>query len=269
MKTILVTGGTSGIGLYIADRLVREGFQVFGTSRNPKAAKKKYDFELVALDITSESSIQNCIHELQSRVGHLDVLINNAGIGICGSVEETSMELAEKQFQTNFWGTVKMTKAILPIMRQQRSGRIITIGSLAGLIGVPFQAFYAASKHALEGFMKSLRFEVSSFNIHVSVVQPGFFKTNLHHMFEYAAPCVSDYDHLRDHAMKTFADGIDKAPLPEPVAEAVVKAVIAPKPEYSYRVGTDATWLPRLQFFTPRFYEKGLEHKFSPKRLLG
>lgn len=160
MQTVLITGATSGIGLKIANKLHANGYKVYGTSRNPDQYRDKVKFELLELDITSAVSIQNCVSTFSSKSAIIEALINNAGIGVCGSAEETSKELADKQFQTNFWGVVDLTKAFLPIMRPQRNGKIITIGSLAGLIGVPFQSYYSASKHALEGFFKSLRLEI-------------------------------------------------------------------------------------------------------------
>ncbi len=208
MKTVLITGASSGIGFMVATTLSKHGYRVIGTSRNPEGLKGDLAFELIPLDLTSEKSIQNCVSTFLAKVKKIDVLINNAGIGVCGSAEETSRELAEKQFETNFWGTVQLTKAVLPIMRQQRFGKIITIGSLAGLIGVPFQSYYSASKHALEGFFKSLRFELKSFGIHVSVVEPGFFKTNLHQAFEFAEATIPDYDTIRKNAVQVFSSSI-------------------------------------------------------------
>jgi NAD(P)-dependent dehydrogenase (short-subunit alcohol dehydrogenase family) len=263
MQTVLITGATSGIGLTIANRLHNNGFKVYGTSRFPDKHQDKVGFDLLPLDITSETSIHNCIGLFLSKSKTIDALINNAGIGVCGSAEETSAELADKQFQTNFWGAVHVTKAILPIMRQQRHGKIITIGSLAGLIGVPFQSFYAASKHALEGFFKSLRFEIKSFNIKVSVVEPGFFKTNLHHAFEFATPSISDYDTIRTNALGVFSNSINNAPTPEPVAEAILKILHSKNPRFSYRIGSDAKTLPFLQFAFNRLFEIGTSRKFK------
>ena len=263
MQTVLITGATSGIGLMIANQLHVSGFKVFGTSRFPDQHRAKVDFELLALDVTSEASIRDCMTALSGQTTVIDVLSNNAGNGVNGSAEETSPALARKQFETNFWETVNVTKAVLPLMRQQRSGKIITIGSLAGLIGVPFQSYYAASKHALENFFKSLRIEVKPFGISVSVVEPGFFKTNLAQVFEYADPSIPNYDSTRTKAMSVFSDSIEAAPTPEPVSEVVVKILRSPKPRYSYRVGTDARTLPILQFLSYRFFEWGATRKFT------
>jgi short-subunit dehydrogenase len=217
-KVILVTGASSGIGLLIANRLHNEGFTVFGTSRNPEKHRNEVPFRLLSLDVTSDQSIRNCIDHLMLEVPTLDVLINNAGGLLAGSVEETAIEQAYKQFETNFWGSVKMTKAVLPIMRSQRSGKIITISSLIGLIGIPFNSYYSASKHALEGFYKSLRLELRSFNIKVSVIEPGFFKTNIDKGAEYGNESISDYDHSRKKVFQFFSESLAKSPAPKPVA---------------------------------------------------
>ena len=261
-KTVLITGATSGIGLQIANLLHEKGFQVYGTSRTPEKCQQRLPFELFELDVTSEKSIQKCVDTLISKTKTIDVLINNAGIGICGSAEETSVEQAYKQFETNFWGTVKMTKAILPVMRQQHFGKIITIGSLAGLIGVPFQSYYSASKHALEGFFKSLKFEVAPFNIKISVIEPGFFKTNLHNSFEFAEFAISDYDKMRNNALHVLSTSIDNADTPVSVARVILKILNTENPGYSYRVGKNTLLAPWLQFLYFRLYEFGTRIKF-------
>jgi NAD(P)-dependent dehydrogenase (short-subunit alcohol dehydrogenase family) len=263
MQTILVTGATSGIGLMVASHLTKSGFKVYGTSRMPEQCSRPLPFELVKLDITSGDSIQNCLETVLSKSNTIDALINNAGIGICGSAEETSIEQAYRQVEINFWGAVKMTRAILPLMRRQGFGKIITIGSLAGLIGVPFQSYYSASKHALEGFYKSLRMEVRPFNIQISLIEPGFFKTNLHNAFEYAKPTIADYDPLRMKALPVFSEAIEKADTPESIARVVIKILHSKNPGFSYRAGKN-TWLaPLLQFLYYRLYEFGTRKMFG------
>ena len=262
MKTVLITGATSGIGLFIANQLHAAGYKVYGTSRTPEKYKHTLLFELLELDVTSETSIKKCVDTMLSSAKTIDVLINNAGIGICGSAEETTVEQAYKQFETNFWGVIKVTKTIFPVMRRQHYGNIITIGSLAGLIGIPFQSYYSASKHALEGFFKSLKFEAAPFNIKISVVEPGFFKTNLHHVFEYANPNVADYDEMRNNALQFLQGSIDKAKTPEAVGRVILKILKSENPGYSYRVGKNTTLAPWLQFLFYRFYEFGMRINF-------
>lgn len=266
MQTILITGATSGIGLMIAETLHKKGYKVFGTSRNPEKHSNKFPFELLPLDVTSLFSIQYCLTLLFEKTDKLDALVNNAGIVVVGSAEETSHELAKEEFQINFWGTVNMTRAVLPFMRKQRSGKIITIGSLAGLIGVPFESYYAASKHAIEGFFKSLKFEVKTFNIHVSVIEPGFFNTNLmSNQDYYAKATIADYDTVRTGPIGVINESFDNAPPPKPVADTVLKILSSKDPKFSYRVGKDARTLPFLQFISNRIYEKGAAKHFKIK----
>ncbi len=263
MKIVLVTGATSGIGLCIANTLQANGYHVYGTSRFPEKQRAKLPFELLPLDITSTDSISACMSLLLTKTPTLDVLINNAGIAICGSAEETSEALALKQFQTNFWGAVNMTRAVLPLMRRQKSGNIITIGSLAGLIGVPFESYYSASKHALEGFFKSLRYEVRGFNLKVSVVEPGFYKTGIDKAIEFANPAISDYDAVRQRALAVFSSSVENAPLPRPVADAVLKILKTKNPRFSYPVGSGVKILPWIQLAFYRLFERGTAKKFK------
>jgi len=256
-KVILVTGASSGIGLLIANRLHNEGFTVYGTSRNPGKHRDKVPFRLLSLDVTSDRSIRDCLDTLISEVRTIDVLINNAGGLLAGSVEETAIQQAYEQFETNFWGSVKMTKAVLPIMRTQRYGKIVTISSLIGLIGVPFNSYYAASKHALEGFYKSLRLELRPFNIKVSVVEPGFFKTNIDRGAQYGNETISDYEHTRKKVFQFFSESIAKSPAPTPVADVVLRIVNEKNPKYNYPVGARTRLLPAIQFFSHSMFETG------------
>jgi len=262
-KVILITGAASGIGLLTADKLHMDGYKVFGTSRFPDKYKDKVPFELLPLDITSEESIQHCVDILFTKVAGLDVLINNAGAFLGGSVEETTIEQAYKQFEINFWGAVKMTKAILPIMRKQRAGKIITTGSLTGLIGLPLGCYYAATKHALEGFFKSLRLEVKSFNIKVSVIEPAFFKTNIDSASEYAAETIADYDEIRKRAIDFVKSSVAGAPTPEPVADTVLRIIKSENPKYSYPIGKNSKFLPALHFLSPGMFEAGFLKKLK------
>jgi NAD(P)-dependent dehydrogenase (short-subunit alcohol dehydrogenase family) len=259
---VLITGGSSGIGECIAAYLHQKGHHVIGTSRNPSYVKGA-PFEFLSLDITSPESVEALVHQLKERKFTIDVLINNAGIGVCGAFEETTMDLARKQMETNFWGAVRVTQAVLPLMREQRSGKVIFITSLAGLIGVPYQSFYAASKHALEGIAKSLRQEVMEFGISVSCVEPGFFKSNLHHNFDYAPAKIADYNDSRPNALNTFKESIATAPDPIEIAQTVEKIMQTKHPKMSYKVGNDGRWLPLLQFLNFGWFEMGTRKKFK------
>ncbi len=253
-QTVLVTGATSGIGLMIANKLHDNGFKVFGTGRHPD--KHNLPFELLPLDVTSDESVKKCIALLLTKTQTLDVLINNAGASLGGAMEETPVEQAKKLFETNFWGVVKMTKAILPLMRERGSGKIITIGSYYGLIGAPMVGYYSASKHALEGLFKSLRLEVKQFNIHVSVIEPSYYKSNIAASGERVAITIPAYDNIRKRVMNFVREAITTAQTPEPVADLVLKIINTREPKFSYRIGKNARFLPALQFLSPQRFEK-------------
>ncbi len=179
VKVAFVTGATSGLGAEIAASLVAAGFKVFGASRRgmPKDASEQCKIHYLSMDIRDETSIKAAIAEILKSEGRIDLLVANAGIGIAGSVEDTELSDIEEQLDVNFYGTVRTVKACLPSMREKRSGKILIIGSIAGRIGLPFQAFYSASKFALEGLVESLRYEVAPFGIQVCIIEPGDTKT--------------------------------------------------------------------------------------------
>jgi len=176
MKNILITGTSSGFGKVMAEHLSAQGFQVVGTSRNP--TKTNTAFPTIKLDVNDADSVKQAVAEFISLRGNIDVLVNNAGYGISGAIENTTIEEAKAQFDTNFFGVVRMTQAVLPLMRQQQNGMVLNIASMGGLIGLPFQGFYSASKFALEGFVEALRMEIHPYNIKVMNINPGDYKTS-------------------------------------------------------------------------------------------
>ena len=190
-KVAVVTGASSGFGELTARLLAESGFKVFGTSRRSGAIGD--GVEMLELDVTLQASVDACIQTVLTRSDTIDVLVNNAGQTHASLVEDTPIETAMGVFDTNFWGVVRVTNAVLPIMRKQRSGLIINVGSLAGLVGVPGQGFYAASKHALEGYTETLQTELQQFDIRVSLVEPGFFRTHLHHSMAEVYAAFSEY----------------------------------------------------------------------------
>ena len=173
----LVTGASAGIGAFTAAALARAGYRVFGTSRQPEAGGAR-EVEMLALDVQSDASVAACLEQVLGAAGRLDLLVNNAGLGHNSLIEETSLEQARFVVETNFWGAVRVTTAALPAMRQQRAGRVIVLGSVAGLIGAVGMAYYSASKFALEGWAEALSYEVEPFGVRVSLVEPGYFKTH-------------------------------------------------------------------------------------------
>jgi short-subunit dehydrogenase len=257
-QTILVTGASSGIGLLIANKLHESGYQVIGTSRNPEKYQSKLPFKLLALDITNDKSIEFFSKQLFSQILHLDVLINNAGYLVTGLAEETSVELGKQQFETNFWGTVKLTNEILPYFRTRQEGKIITIGSMLGLVGLPNAAYYTASKHALEGYFKSLRFELNQFNIKVSMVEPMTFKTNIGENAVESNGEINDYDIFRQKVSVYTRKQFENAPGPEPVINTALKIVKEKNPKFSYPVGKGSSIALILQKFAYRVFENSI-----------
>ena len=255
-KNILVTGASSGFGLLIANGLHEKGYTVIGTSRNPEKMKSPVAFKMIALDLDSESSIQTLPERIFKEVGKLDVLINNAGFLVTGIAEEIPIELGRKQFETNFWGTIKVTNAILPFFRKQKSGKIITVGSIAGLVAFPNTSYYAASKHALEGYYKALRYELTEFNIRVAMIEPGSFKTNIMENSSTTLNRIEDYNSLRKKGEK-YADLIvEQGEDPKKVAAIVLKVVQTENPKFRNLVGKGLSVLVTLQHFAYGMLEK-------------
>src|SRR5437868_11029861 len=177
-QVALVTGASSGIGQAAARKLVGAGFTVYGTSRKAAAGETRGGVVFLPLDVTDDESVADAVREVLGRSGRIDVLVNNAGLGVTGAAEESSIEQARALFDTNVFGSIRMTRAVLPQMRQQGSGRIINISSVLGLVPAPFGALYAATKHAIEGYSESLDHEVREHGIRVLLVEPAYTRTS-------------------------------------------------------------------------------------------
>lgn len=169
-QVALVTGASSGIGFETASLLAARGCRTFGTSREPEKRAGPKGVEMLKLDVRSDDDARAVVDAIHQREWRLDILVNNAGFGLFGAIEETSLQEAREQLETNFWGAVRMIANVLPHMRERRSGRIINISSVLGFMAVPFQGFYVASKHALEGYSEVLSLEVRPFGIHVVLI---------------------------------------------------------------------------------------------------
>jgi len=178
MKVVLITGIQSGIGKNIGEYLIKNNFKVYGTCRNPSNYPNS-KINLIKSNINNIDEINSCINYIFSNGENIDVLINNAGIGFTGPVEDSNISDTEKLFSTNFFGPIEMIKAVLPLMRKNKSGLIINMTSIAGYIGLPFRGIYCASKSALEILTESLRLELKDYNINVTNIAPGDFKTNI------------------------------------------------------------------------------------------
>src|SRR5208283_387161 len=225
--TALVTGASTGIGKAIAERLAKDGLVVFGTARAPTGDLS--GVRMRALNVCSDESVRACVEGVLKEAGHIDVLVNNAGFLSVGAFEEATLESGRAQFETNFFGAVRMLYAVVPAMRERGSGRIIDVTSLAGIVPLPFWGFYNASKAALESLTETLRFELMPFGIHVSAVEPGAIKTNLYSAENEAAslPAYSPWRRRFARRMKEFEIA---APGPEVVAEVVAALARAKRP---------------------------------------
>ncbi len=248
-KIALVTGASSGIGEATAERLVAAGYRVFGTSRRGAPAGPRA-FEVLPLDVTSDASVDAAVADVIRLAGRIDVLVNNAGFSIApAGAEESSLEQARSIFDTNFFGTVRMTRAVVPHMRRQGSGRIINIGSVLGFLPAPYMALYAASKHAIEGYSESLDHELRTRGIRVSVIEPGYTKTQFDANLLEADSKLDEYREARAAVRGRVQEAIAAAEGPEIVAEVVLRAVAAARPKLRYTAGRGASrlhWLRRL-----------------------
>jgi len=262
-KIVLVTGASSGFGQLTASSLADKGYRVFGTSRREQSTPSN-EFGMLLLDVRSDDSVRSCIEQLKAQVDRIDVLVNNAGQIHASVVEDTSLEQARDILETNFWGAVRVTDAVLPIMRRQRHGHIINVSSLAGLIGIPGQAFYSASKFALEGYTEALSMEVKPFNIFVSLIEPGFFKTHLHREMQRGALRSEDYATVREALETTLAVAIEQGDDPRKVAEMIVRIAGTKSPRLRYRVGNDSVWIPRLRaLLSDNLFRRGMRRRFN------
>ncbi len=262
-QTVLVTGASSGIGQSTARLLAERGFTVFGTARKPDP-KKRESFTMLALDVRSDDSVRACVEQVVAQAGRLDVLVNNAGYSLTGAAEETSVEEAKAQLETNFFGVVRMVNAVLPGMRAAGRGKIINISSLAGNTAIPYSAFYSASKFAVEGYSESLWYEIRPLGISVSLVEPGFVNTPIGEASPAAARPLPAYDATRKRMLAAFGHALEGGIPAEHVARRVLQIIGQREPRLRYRVGTQATWLPRVRSVVPwKVYAAGVRKTFA------
>jgi NAD(P)-dependent dehydrogenase (short-subunit alcohol dehydrogenase family) len=236
-KVVLITGGSSGIGKSIGEYLHQKDFIVYGSSRNPEKVVNSI-FPLLALDVRNVESIKMAIDKVIALSGRLDIVINNAGVGITGPLEEIPTQEIKNNFETNFFGPIEVMKAVLPQMRLQKSGLIINITSIAGYMGLPYRSVYSASKGALELITEALRMEVKSFGIQITNVAPGDFATNIA-SGRFHAPLIkgSAYEIAYGNTLKMMDEHVDSGSNPNEMAEAIYKIIQNPNPRIHYKVG--------------------------------
>ncbi|MEO5788790.1 MAG: SDR family oxidoreductase [Gelidibacter sp.] len=236
-KVVLITGGSSGIGKSVGEFLTQKGFIVYGTSRNPERYSDS-QFKLVQLDVSDTDSIEKAIQTVISESGRLDVLINNAGAGITGPIEEIPDAEIQRNFETNFFGPIRVIKSVLPQMRTQKSGLIVNVTSIAGYMGLPYRGVYSASKGALELLTEAFRMEIKDFNIQMTNVAPGDFATNIA-AGRYHAPILENSPYKKPYGdtLNLMDAHVSGGKDPQLMAAAIFKIINTPNPKIHYKVG--------------------------------
>jgi short-subunit dehydrogenase len=249
-KTTLVTGVSSGIGREIAQLLAERGARVFGTVRDPKSAKPIPGVEIVRMEVTDDSSVNEAVRNIVQKAGPIQYLVNNAGYGLTGALEEISVEEARQLFETNFFGVLRVTNAVLPGMRKTGNGRIVNISSVVGFLPAPYMGIYCASKHALEGYTETLDHEVREFGVRAVLVEPHYTKSKISQNEKTAQTALKEYAVQRRRMKEAVQKGVEHGDEPRIVAEAVCRALTAKSPRLRYPVGKGVL-LSRLRRFAP------------------
>src|SRR6266566_3227049 len=262
-KITLVTGVSSGIGREIAQLLAERGARVFGTVRNPRSARPIHGVELVSMDVTEDASVNAAIQSMVQKAGPIQFLVNNAGYSFMGALEETSVAEARQQFETNLFGVLRVTNAILPGMRQQGDGRIVNISSVLGFLPAPYMGIYAASKHAVEGYTETLDHEIRRFGVRALLVEPAYTRTKLSGNTKEAQITLDIYADERKRLTSEALQNIERGDDPRMVAEAVYNALTAQSPRLRYPVGK-GVGLSRMRRFVPAsMFDKSFRKQFQ------
>lgn len=249
-KVSIVTGSSSGIGLETALTLARNGYFTYATMRNPEKdaliknalKKENLSIKVIQLDVIDDESLKNAIDHVTSEAGRIDVLVNNAGYGLVGALEELSMEEIKAQYETNLFGLVRVIQAVLPTMRKQRSGRILNLSSGAGLFGYPGGSAYVSSKFAVEGLSESMAYELEPFGIRVILIEPGFVQTNFASSMVIAKKAqdpTSPYSQMMQRIAASSSELAKSGSSADLVANVILDAVTNPNPRLRYLVGKD------------------------------
>ncbi|RVC63685.1 MAG: oxidoreductase [Mesorhizobium sp.] len=259
----LVTGASSGIGLATANALGNAGFRVFGTSR--RAAAKKFDsFTILACDVTDDESVAKLVERVLAEAGRIDVLVNNAGLGLLGAAEESSTVQAQALFDVNVFGVFRVTNAVLPTMRRQGKGRIVNLSSVQGFIPGPFFALYSSTKHAVEGYSESLDHELRPFGIRVSLVEPAYTRTSFEENLAKPDQFLDIYNTGRAAMSGAVRKEMENGDAAEVVAQTVLAAATDPAPKRRYTAGKTARQISLLRRFVPASaFDKSLRKRFG------
>lgn len=260
----LVTGASSGIGKATAEALRDAGYKVIGTSRKAAPSELRNGIRMIACDVTDDASVAEAVAQAHTELGSIDVLVNNAGYALSGAAEESSIEQVRSQFDTNFLGVVRVTNAVLPIMRAQGKGRILNIGSVLGVIPSPFGAYYAASKHAIEGYSESLDHEVRNFGIRVTVIEPWATKTSIETNSPFGDRPIAAYAKAQAKYRTAFEATMAAGDTAEDVAATVLAAAKDRTPQLRYPSGKAARQTSWARRFLPRsMFDRTLRKQFN------
>ncbi|HZD36221.1 MAG TPA: SDR family oxidoreductase [Nitrososphaeraceae archaeon] len=275
-KVAVVTGSSSGIGYETALSLARNGLYTYATMRNLNKSKEIIEnarnaslpLKVLELDVTSDESVSESIANIYGECGRIDVVVNNAGYALVGTVEDLSMEELRGQFETNFFGAVRVIKAVLPHMRKQRSGTIVNVTSMGGRIAIPLDPAYHATKFALEGLSESMQYETSPFGIRIIVIEPGVVSSNFYGGLKIAKMSVdsskpSPYSQMMQGIEKAAGQMLKYAIPPAEVAKVIVNAVSSNNPDFRYIVGDDAIQLiGAARSMSDREFREVMEKRF-------
>jgi short-subunit dehydrogenase len=257
----LVTGASTGIGRATAEALRDAGYRVFGTSR--KSVPQRFDgITMLTADVTSDASVAKLVDDVLGEAGRIDLLVNNAGFGVTGAAEESSIAQVRSLFETNFYGVVRVTNAVLPIMRKQKGGRILNVGSMLGLMPAPYGAYYSATKHAIEGYSESLDHEVREFGVRVAIIEPWATRTSFESSNVRGDIPLAAYEQTQAKYRVAFNQAMAAGDSAEEVAATIVHAARDKTPRLSYLSGKAA----RQSAFARRFFPRSLFDKILRKQ---
>ena len=257
----LVTGASTGIGHATAKALQKAGFRAFGTSRRA-AAERSDGVTMLTCNVIDDASVAKMVDDVLAEAGRIDVLVNNAGVGVIGGAEESSIAQAQTLFDVNVFGVMRVTNAVLPTMRRQRKGRIINMSSILGLIPSPYNAIYSSTKHAIEGYSESLDHELRTLGIRVVLVEPGYTNTAFERNKTKPDQPRSIYDSVSTHIEQFMLKSVEEGDAPEIVAETVLKAATAALPNRRYPAGKLARRVRMLRRLVPESaFDKSLRRQ--------
>jgi NAD(P)-dependent dehydrogenase (short-subunit alcohol dehydrogenase family) len=272
----LVTGSSSGIGFETALLLSKSGFHTYASMRNLEKSKniteiantEKLPLQVVQLDVNDDRSVKDAIDKIVAEKERIDVLVNNAGYGLFGSLEDISIEEIKAQFETNFFGVIRVTQQVLPVMRKQKSGTIVNVSSVGGRIGVPILSAYQSTKFALEGLSESMLYELEPFRIRVVIIEPGFIRTNIINSSTSAKKALdpkSPYFSLMQKVENHFKSMMEnESSPPEEVAKVILQAATSENPQLRYTVGDDADTIIQARMNMPdKEFRKMIIQNFS------